>query len=64
MDIDPIDLLREILLGFFIALMIAILTVFLIEIYVVTSHGLHQSCSFKRFYAYFFNRDDQLALIL
>jgi hypothetical protein len=60
---NSIDFFREIFVGFLFALMIAVLTVILIEIYVVTSHGLYQLCSVKRFYAYLFNRDDQLALI-
>ena len=63
MSTESIDVFREILVGFLFAIMIAVLTVILVEIYVVSSHGLHQSCSVKKFYAYLFNRDDQLALI-
>jgi len=61
---EEVDFIREILVGFLFALMMAVVATFLVEIYVVTSHGLHQSCTVKKISSFLFNRDDPSALYI
>ena len=57
-------IIREILVGFLFALMMAVVATFVVEIYVVISHGLHQSCTVKKISSFLFNRDDPSALYI